>query len=278
VSFCAITQHEVVSNIQLEMSYAPANYFLDNLSIMILKIKYVLYGVMTDGNRLNYMRARYYSAEIRRFVNQDILLGNVADGQSLNRFAYVKGQVTSRIDPLGLIDWGVFGLGGRITNESSKGILAIKWESPVEMWIVQPGETTSFFTDVDFVITLREKGHNGYIDMMKIKGVSHTIFHNYPYLWSSKGTIFSIPPVKITHEAPKKVLDQWYLILRYIARYYPSILEELYALNYSECKPIPVIRQEFWDGTTPLPNYIPLNWIISPSLSDAQLYAYPFQK
>jgi RHS repeat-associated protein len=102
VSFCAITQHEVVSNIQLEMSYAPANYFLDNLSIMILKIKYVLYGVMTDGNRLNYMRARYYSAEIRRFVNQDILLGNVADGQSLNRFAFVTGNPVSFVDPFGL--------------------------------------------------------------------------------------------------------------------------------------------------------------------------------
>jgi RHS repeat-associated protein len=36
-----------------------------------------LYGVMTDGNRLNYMRARYYSADIRRFVNQDVLLDSV---------------------------------------------------------------------------------------------------------------------------------------------------------------------------------------------------------
>jgi RHS repeat-associated protein len=57
---------------------------------------------MTDGNRLNYMRARYYSAEIRRFVNQDILLGNVADGQSLNRFAFVTGNPVSFVDPFGL--------------------------------------------------------------------------------------------------------------------------------------------------------------------------------
>jgi RHS repeat-associated protein len=61
-----------------------------------------LYGVITDGNRLNYMRARYYSAEIRRFVNQDVLLGSIADGQSLNRFAYVKGNPIIGIDPFGL--------------------------------------------------------------------------------------------------------------------------------------------------------------------------------
>ncbi len=40
-----------------------------------------MYGVITDSNGLYYMRARFYSPEIRRFVNQDILLGRVAEGQ-----------------------------------------------------------------------------------------------------------------------------------------------------------------------------------------------------
>jgi RHS repeat-associated protein len=48
-----------------------------------------LYGVMTDGNGLYYMRARFYSPEIRRFVNQDVLLGGIGDGQTLNLYAYV---------------------------------------------------------------------------------------------------------------------------------------------------------------------------------------------
>jgi RHS repeat-associated protein len=61
-----------------------------------------LYGVMTDGNRLNYMRARYYSPEIRRFVNQDVLLGRIADGQSLNRYIFVKGKPAQYTDPFGL--------------------------------------------------------------------------------------------------------------------------------------------------------------------------------
>ncbi len=61
-----------------------------------------MYGVMSDGNGLYYMRARYYHPEIRRFVNQDILLGYVSEGQTLNRYAFVTGQPVSLIDPFGL--------------------------------------------------------------------------------------------------------------------------------------------------------------------------------
>ena len=65
-------------------------------------------GVVTDGNGLYYMRARYYNPEIRRFVSQDLLLGVVIDGQSLNRYAYVQGNPVGFVDPLGLArdGWG----------------------------------------------------------------------------------------------------------------------------------------------------------------------------
>jgi RHS repeat-associated protein len=62
-------------------------------------------GVMTDTNGLYYMRARYYNPEIRRFVNQDVLLGNVAEGQTLNRYAYVEGKPIVAVDPTGYRSW-----------------------------------------------------------------------------------------------------------------------------------------------------------------------------
>jgi len=60
------------------------------------------FGVMTEGNGLYYMRARFYSAVMKRFVNQDVLLGKVGEGQTLNRYAFVTGQPVSLVDPFGL--------------------------------------------------------------------------------------------------------------------------------------------------------------------------------
>ena len=66
------------------------------------------YGVMTDDNGLYYMRARYYHVEIRRFVNQDVLEGEITGSQNLNRYSYVQGNPVSLSDPFGLspyMDW-----------------------------------------------------------------------------------------------------------------------------------------------------------------------------
>ena len=59
-------------------------------------------GVVTDENGFIYMRARYYSPDMRRFVNADIIHGSISDSTSLNRYAYVNGNPVSFIDPFGL--------------------------------------------------------------------------------------------------------------------------------------------------------------------------------
>ena len=59
-------------------------------------------GVVTDSNGLIYMRARYYSPEMRRFINADILHGEITDSTSLNRYSYVNGNPVSFVDPFGL--------------------------------------------------------------------------------------------------------------------------------------------------------------------------------
>ena len=63
------------------------------------------FGVMTDGNGLYYMRARYYNVDIKRFINQDVLVGTLERISSLNRFAYVEGNPISYLDPFGLDKW-----------------------------------------------------------------------------------------------------------------------------------------------------------------------------
>ena len=59
-------------------------------------------GVITDDNGLYYMRSRYYNPEIKRFINQDILIGNIGNSASLNRYSYVEGNPISYTDPFGL--------------------------------------------------------------------------------------------------------------------------------------------------------------------------------
>ena len=59
-------------------------------------------GVVTDDNGLIYMRARYYSPEMRRFVNADIIAGEISNAITLNRYAYANGNPVSFVDPLGL--------------------------------------------------------------------------------------------------------------------------------------------------------------------------------
>lgn len=59
-------------------------------------------GVLTDLNGLIYMRARYYSTELMRFINQDIVVGDISNSNSLNRYTYVEGNPATLIDPFGL--------------------------------------------------------------------------------------------------------------------------------------------------------------------------------
>ncbi len=70
------------------------------------------WGVQTDANGLYYHRARYYHPGLRRFLNQDVMLGSITNGASMNRFAYANGNPVSMIDPFGLMAkdpdaWGI---------------------------------------------------------------------------------------------------------------------------------------------------------------------------
>jgi RHS repeat-associated protein len=60
------------------------------------------YGVMEEGNGLKFMRARYYDDGSGRFLNKDLIPGDIRTPQSLNRYAYAQNNPVNWIDPLGL--------------------------------------------------------------------------------------------------------------------------------------------------------------------------------
>ncbi len=68
-------------------------------------------GVATDGNGLYYMRSRYYNPDIKRFINQDVLIGSIGNSNSLNRYSYVEGNPISYTDPFGLSPYKYISLG-----------------------------------------------------------------------------------------------------------------------------------------------------------------------
>ena len=71
-------------------------------------------GAITDKNGLIYMRARYYSPDMKRFINADIVAGKLSNAITLNRFAYANGNPVSFIDPFGL--WSLKGAWNSFTN------------------------------------------------------------------------------------------------------------------------------------------------------------------
>jgi RHS repeat-associated protein len=95
------------------------------------------FGVMNDGNDLNFMRTRFYESELGRFVSPDLI--NLAGG--INFYAYCENIPVIYIDPNGLVahnltiptPWGFgvkvtfgwdatnyyFGLGGTVGSGAS---------------------------------------------------------------------------------------------------------------------------------------------------------------
>ena len=59
-------------------------------------------GVITDKTGLIYMRARYYSPDMKRFINADVVAGKLSSAITLNRYAYANGNPVSFVDPFGL--------------------------------------------------------------------------------------------------------------------------------------------------------------------------------
>ena len=81
---------------------------------------------MDEGNGLTYIRARYYSPELGRFITKDLLTGKDGDGQSLNRYVYAVNNPVRYIDA-----------DGKIVGAIIAGILIVAIVAPSVSIIVQ---------------------------------------------------------------------------------------------------------------------------------------------
>ena len=104
--FNNIGSTEAVTNIDGEIvetfDYGPYGELISENKCGIMFLYNGELGVATDSNGLYYMRARYYNPEIKRFINQDVMTGSIANTPTLNRYAYVNGNPISLNDPFGL--------------------------------------------------------------------------------------------------------------------------------------------------------------------------------
>ena len=89
-------------NVTDKYAYDPFGKISNSQGATLNPFKYVgQFGVMDEGNGLYYIRARYYDAQIGRFINKDPKAGNDKDGQSLNRYAYASNNPVRFVDVSG---------------------------------------------------------------------------------------------------------------------------------------------------------------------------------
>ncbi len=66
-------------------------------------VPFAFTGEMLDANGLQYHRARYYNPSLGVFPSLDPVEGVLQQAMSLNRYAYVAGNVVNLVDPSGMI-------------------------------------------------------------------------------------------------------------------------------------------------------------------------------
>jgi len=93
-----------------------------------------LFGVYTGPNELCYMRFRWYSPEIRRFVNEDAHLGSVSRIGSLNRFSYAGNNPVMMVDPDGeiflqLLGGAIVGAIAGVASQFAYDLVRGEWSS-----------------------------------------------------------------------------------------------------------------------------------------------------
>ena len=108
------------------------------------------YGVMAEGGDLVFMRARYYSTEMKRFIGKDLLTG-------YNRFAYVNNNPLLWLDPSGLIRVALYDA----LESGSKGLLDASKIALLANAYADTGYDHAFFNPIETLKYLKDIRRSG---------------------------------------------------------------------------------------------------------------------
>lgn len=142
-------------------------------------------GVVTDENGLVYMRARYYSPDMRRFINADIVAGAISNAVTLNRFAYANGNPVSFVDP--------FGLSADDKDSSSSKSFREKLFDFLDEGLDAVGLNVSSQESLSGLLDILERGTNAIIELDSIN-IALRNLQKLRYLWRKNSIDNKVKP------------------------------------------------------------------------------------
>lgn len=95
-----------------------------------------LFGLVTDSNGLVYMRYRWYSPRMRRFLSKDSEIARIGFGGSTNPYGYAAGDPINSIDPSGRIIGNIIAgaVVGAIVNVAARTVISLATTGKPPTW------------------------------------------------------------------------------------------------------------------------------------------------
>jgi RHS repeat-associated protein len=212
--------------------YDPWGNLIYQTGTVDLPFKYGGY-YRDDETGLYYVKARYYSSDLGRFLTRDELeLSELTEPQSLNQYAYVHGNPMKYVDPDGkYITWpGVFSVGISLSKLSFGNSGNTTWGHGSSFSTILYGTTVGSIT--------QNVGR-----LVKAAQNSTGIFAN-PYSKASSYTPSYTPPSK-----PVYVPTPSYSAPKYSSYSYNTSYGSFYSSSYSSSK-LSYTAKAFYGGST----------------------------